>query len=311
MAFMKQMMLTATALTVSFAINTANYYFYTDGRLDGEGAKDFVDDVADINDNNLEYLFPEIKLESAAPDPVVPKPTPNPDNPNPGGNVSAPGVPTNMTYSSAEFAKFKGTYLEETADAGESYFNDIVFCGDSLTYGLGIDSRYLKKHDVVAWGGLGVYDYLDYTTNSTYNQSEEKTPPIEWLKALNPKMLYIMLGTNGIAIWSNDKHIRLYERMLDRIEEALPNTKIVIVGIPPWAAHRNTETFNGQKFDNFNMLLLEMAHTRGHYYLNFSEVTRDTNGNVKEDLVISDGIHWQNKCKELYLNYIRTHAVKK
>lgn len=302
MALIKKMMLSATALTLSFAVHTANYFFYTDGRLDANGAKDFVNDVADANDKNLEYLFPYVPKESTVPDSSEEKPD---------ISVSTPGVPSNMTYSAAEFSQFKGTYLEETADAGESYFNNIVFCGDSLTYGLGIDSRYLKMHDVVAWGGLGVYDYLDYTANASYNQSEETTPPIEWLKMLKPEVLYIMLGTNGIAIWSNDKHIRLYENMLDRIEEALPNTDIVLVGIPPWGESRNTETFNGQKFDNFNMLLLETAHKRGLYYLNFAEVTRDANGNAKEDLVISDGIHWQNKCKDLYLNYIRTHAIKK
>lgn len=302
MAFIKKMVLSATALTLSFAVHTANYFFYTDGRLDAAGAKDFVSDVADANDENLEYLFPYIPPET---------PSEVPDSSAPNTPVRGEGVPSNMTYSTAEFAKFKGTYLEETDDAGEKYFNNIVFCGDSLTYGLGIDARYLKEHDVIAWGGLGVYDYLDYTTHASYNQSEEKIPPIQWLKDLNPEVLYIMLGTNGIAIWSNEKHIRLYENMLDRIEATLPNTTIVMVGIMPWGASRNTETFNGQKFDNFNMLLLETAHKRGHYYLNFPEVTRDENGNALEDLVISDGIHWHNKTKELYLNYIRTHAIKK
>lgn len=305
MAFIRKIVLSATALTLSFAVHTANYYFYTDGRLTADGALEFVDDVASANDENLEYLFPYVPKESIAPD------TPSEDTSMPDTTVRDEGVPSNMNYSAEEFSKFKGTYLEETPDAGEQYFDNIVFCGDSLTYGLGIDSRYLKAHDVIAWGGLGVYDYLDYTAYSTYNQSEEKTPPIEWLQILKPDVLYIMLGTNGIAIWSNDKHIRLYNNMLDRIDEILPDTDIVLVGIPPWGESRNTETFNGQKFDAFNMLLLEMAHERGYYYLNFAEVTRKENGNVKDDLVIVDGIHWQNKCKDLYLEYIRTHAIKK
>ena len=306
MAFIKKIVLSATALTLSFAVHTANYYFYTDGRLSANGASDFANDVASTNADNLKYLFPYVPKEV-----VVPDPPPAEDESKPEPEVGEPGVPTNMNYSAAEFAKFKGTYLEETPDASEEYFDNIVFCGDSLTYGLGIDSRYLKEHDVLAWGGLGVYDYLDYTKNSTYNQSEEKEPPIQWLQTLKPEVLYIMLGTNGIAVWSNDKHIRFYNAMLDRIDEVLPDTDIVLVGIPPWAESRNTETFNGQKFDSFNMLLLEMAHERGYYYLNFAEVTRKANGNVKDDLVVTDGIHWQNKCKKLYLEYIRTHAIKK
>jgi len=292
MALLKKILLSVTALTLSFAVHTANYFFYTDGRLNAKGAEEFVDDVASNDTQMLKYLFPYVPKEDSKPS---------------DGDLT---VPENMTYSAAEFQQFKGTYLEETADAGESYFDNIVFCGDSLTYALGLDSRYLKNHNVLAWGGLGVYDYLDYTANASYNQSDEKKSPIQWLQELKPKVLYIMLGTNGIAVWSNDKHIRLYENMLDRIQTALPNTDIVLVAIPPWSESRNTETFNGDKFDRFNMMLLETAHKRGLYFLNFGNATRKENGNVKDELIAGDGIHWQNKCKALYLEFIRTHAIK-
>lgn len=290
MIFLKKILLSVTALALSFAVNTANYYFYTDGRLNAEGADEFVDVVADINADTLEYLFPPVITST-------------------GNDYSQTDVPDNMTYSAAEFAKFKGTYLEETTDAGEGYFNDIVFCGDSLTYALGLDSRFFKSQKVVAWGGLGVYDFLDYNSHAVYNQSDEIMSSLEWLVKLNPKVMYIMLGTNGIMIWSNEKHIMFYENMIDRIAEALPSTQLVLVGIPAWGASRNTETFNGKKVDNFNMLLLELAKKKGAYYLNFGQATRDENGNIREELVLGDGVHWQNECKYLYLEYIRTHAI--
>lgn len=290
MFFLKKILLSVTALSLSFAVNTANYYFYTNGRLNAKGADEFVDTVADINADTLEYLFPPVITST-------------------GGDVVQTDVPDNMTCSAAEFAKFKGTYLEETADAGESYFDDIVFCGDSLTYALGLDSRFFKDQNVVAWGGLGVYDYLDYNSHAVYNRSDEIMSSLEWLVRLNPRVMYIMLGTNGIMIWSNEKHIMFYENMLDRIKEALPSTQLVLVGIPAWGASRNTETFNGKKVDNFNMLLLELAKKKGAYYLNFGQATRDENGNIREELVLGDGVHWQNECKYLYLEYIRTHAI--
>ncbi len=293
MVLIKRIALSATALFLSFAVHTANYFFYTDGRIDGEGAEEFVDNVASVNAGTLEYLFPYVPNEnsSGSSEPVYDE------------------VPDNMTFSPYEFSKFKGTYLEETDDAGDTYFDDIVFCGDSLTYGLGLDERFFKKQDVVAWGGLGVYDYLDYNSYAVYNQSEEKKSSLEWLIHLNPKTMYIMLGTNGVAIWSNEKHIMFYENMLDRIQQALPATTIVLVGIPAWGASRNTETFNGKKVDNFNMMLLQLAKDKGAYYLNFGQATRDANGNIREDLVLGDGVHWQNSCKYLYLDYIKTHAI--
>lgn len=288
---LKNAILTVTALTLSFAVQTANLYFYPAETLRSSKAAAHTDAAVNINDKTMDYLFPYIQLESG---------TQQPDTCE---------VPANMTYSPAEFAIFKDTYLAETAEAGNSYFNNILFCGDSLTYSMGIDSRYLASYDVLAWGGLGVYDYLDYTDNPSYNQSEELFSPITWMENLKPDVVYIMLGTNGIAIWSNENHIKYYNAMLDRIEKALPNARIVLIGIPPWAESRNTESFNGQKFDNFNMMLLETAYERGYYYLNFAEVTRDDNGNFRTDLCGSDGIHWLDSCKKLFLNYVKTHTL--
>lgn len=305
MVYFKKALAGVTALALTFSIHSANFYFYNKGDMDTASAATHAQTVTKINDRTLDYLFPYVEVEK----PII-QDTSTPDDES-SGNTDSSDVPANMTYSNAEFAVFKGTYLEETADAGESYFNDVLFCGDSLTYALGLDSRYLKSHDVVAWGGLGVYDYLDYTSNPSYNQSEELKSPMEWISELNPSLMYIMLGTNGIAVWSNEMHIEYYRRMLARITAALPNTEIVLVGIPAWASFKNTETFNGQKVDNFNMMLLELAHEKGLYYLNFGDVTRDETGNFRQDLCGSDGIHWQDSCKKLYLNYIRTHSVKK
>ncbi len=303
MAFFRKLMLITTALSLSFAVHTANYFFYNNGRIDGNGSDAFIKDTVENNEDILDMLFPEVEdlkpAESTTDDSSE-------DSSKPSDNE---GVPDNMTYSSAEFSKFKDTFLAETKDAGSEYFKDKVFCGDSLTYGLGLDARFFKDYDVIAWGGLSVYDYLDYKERPSYNQLEELKSPIEWLKELSPKTIYIMLGTNGIAVWSNESHIKMYSKMLDRIQEAVPTATIVLVGITPWGSWRNTETFNGQKVDNFNMMLLEMAYERGMYYLNFGQATRDDNGNFREELCSDDGIHWQKACKQLYLEYIRTHAI--
>lgn len=285
------MMVSVTALALSFAVHTANYFFYTDGRLNGKGAKDFVNEVASVNADTMKYLFPYVK----------PKETEPP--------VHDLSVPDNMTFTAEEFAQFKGTYLERTADAGDAYLHGITYCGDSLTYAMGLDSRFLSDCDVVSWGGLGVYNFLDYGGEKVYNQSDEIMTPFECLGKLKPDVLYIMFGTNGMAICTNEQHINYYRTMLNRIQTLLPKAKIVVVGIPGWGKEHNTDTFNGKKFDDFNMKLLQLAKEQGVYYLNFAEVARDKNGNIRSDLVLGDGIHWENACKRLYLDYIKTHAL--
>ncbi len=315
MAFFRKLMLTTTALTLSFAVHTANYYFYNNGRIDGEGSDKFINDTERYNDVLLENMFPEVG-ELVVPDDSNTESDTESNNNNSesmpddsSNDIVNQNVPINMTYSTKEFEKFSGTYLTESDDVGESYFENILFCGDSLTYALGLDNRFLKAYDVLAVGGLGVYDYLDYTKGQSYNQSEEIKKPIEWIEQINPSRIYINLGTNGIAVWSNEKHIEMYARMLDRIQAVVPNAEIVLVAITCWGSWKNTDTFNPQKFDNFNMMLLEMAHERGMHFLNFNEVTRDENGNIRSELCSDDGIHWQKSCKQLYLDYIRTHPI--
>lgn len=317
MVYFKRILITVSALALSFAVHTANFYFYTSGA--SGSVSEHVDQMIEVNDKTMSYLFPYVEVESvqggdtsseiaedSSSSDVESESAPESSSP-PVSTI----VPSNMTYSDEEFLEFSDTYLFETENAGDEYIKGITFCGDSLTYGMGIDSRYLGACDVVAWGGLGVYDFLDYNKNTVYNQSEELKTSLEWLKEINPSVIYIMLGTNGIAIWANDFHTKLYGRMLDRIEDALPKAKIVLIGIPAWASFKNTETFNGQKVDNYNMMLLELAHSRGHYYLNFAEVTRDETGNFSQDLCAGDGIHWKNACKTLFIDYVKTHAIKK
>lgn len=304
MLILKKLMVATTALTLSFAVHTANFFFYTGDVINNSQGKTHTDTVAGINDNTLEYLFPFVEENSS-----YPFDSEESSLPSDSSNVIFSNVPNNMTYSADEFETYADTYLFETDDAGADYLDKIVFCGDSLTYSMGLDKRFLGNYDVVAYGGLNVYDYLDYTSRPCYNQSDDIKSPIQWLSELQPEIVYLMLGTNGISIWDNSFHISKYGALLDRMQEALPNTKFVLVAIPAYASFRNTESFNGTKVDNYNMMLLEMAYERGMYYLNFGDITRDANGNFRTDLCSDDGIHWLTSCKELFVNYVRTHSI--
>ena len=292
---LKKMMLVATGLSLSFAVHTANYFFYNDGRPeDTKRTHNFIKAAEKANDKTLDYLFPHVEL------PNIDLPQSTPDY--------GLAVPANMTYNREEFQKFKGTYLEQTADAGADYLKGIVFCGDSLTNAMGCYGPYLKNYQVVAAGNLGVYDFLEFN-GECYNHSEEKKTPLQWFAELKPSVLYIMLGTNGVSLMSLDYHIKKYNDMLDGIRTVLPDAKIVLVAIPGYAAHRDTVDFNGKKVDSFNMMLLETAKKRGMYFLNFGDATRDNKGNIRPELCTEDGVHWTNACMALYVNYVRTHAL--
>ena len=328
MTLYKQLLLIVTGLSVSFAVHTANYHFYDNKPTDRTGR--FVNDVVKNNDKIYKEMF-TIKEKTPV---TEPKPTEKQTEPQPTSAQTKPTSatptttkapvttttktqesssgklvpPPNMTYTTEEFQKFKGTYLEKsTKKLSSSYYEGVVWAGDSLTYGLGF--TLYKDKDIVAYGGLGVYDYADYNENPSYNKSDKLYTPLQWLNMLQPEVLYLQLGTNGIPSFSNQYHINLYNKLLDRIVKACPKTKIVIVSIPPWGKWKEKNDFTSDKVDHFNMYLLELAYNRGFYFLNSAEAFRASDGSMNKDLCRDDGIHWNKEGQKVYVEYLETHPI--
>ncbi|MBQ7647224.1 MAG: hypothetical protein IJS94_08150 [Clostridia bacterium] len=323
MTLYKQLLLIVTGLSVSFAVHTANYHFYEQKPTDRTGR--FIGDVEKNNEKIYKEMF-TIKEHTPV---AEPEPTKAPTEPEKTSAQTSPPAPTetkapattkqqtvsgklavppNMSFTTDEFQKFKGTYLEKsTKKFSSSYYDGVVWAGDSLTYGLGF--TVYKDKDIVAYGGLGVYDYADYNENPSYNKSDKKNTPLQWLSILQPEVLYIQLGTNGIPSFSNQYHINLYNKLLDRIVKVCPKTKIVIVSIPPWGKWKETDKFDSDKVDHYNMYLLELAYNRGFYFLNSAEAFRDSDGSMKKDLCRDDGIHWSKEGQKVYVEYLESHPI--
>ena len=136
MTVYQKLMYVSTSFAVALSVSMANYVFYDERLPDTAQTESFYTDMQTQNDKLLKHFFPyeivEYELE----------------------------VPDNMSYTQAEFQKFKGTYLEKKSIAAdESYLERIAFCGDSLTYHMGMNGNRLADYDVLAYGGLSVSDY--------------------------------------------------------------------------------------------------------------------------------------------------------
>ncbi len=294
MNIFQRMMYVVLSITVACAVNVASYiYLPAQTRIPVDNyPPDFFEKYFDTNDRVLKKLFPY-------------------EEPN-----FVLEVPRNMSYSTSDFQQFAGVYLTaREAVSAADYFPKICFLGDSITYHMSLSKRPLENYDVLAYGGLSVYDFATYTSNPIYNKSSEKKTSITWLAQLKPQIIYIMLGTNGIAITSNETHINAYNKLLDKICEASPSSVIVICSSPPWGTealgvYTSTDiAVLNQKINHFNMYLLEMAKERGFYYLNVAEDLMDPFGNLESRYNTGDGIHWSDTGRALYINYVLTHSL--
>ncbi|GEM_PF-1436830 len=294
MTVFERMMYATVSITIACAVGIANYiYVPTESRLPSNTkTQKFISDTDQYNERVLRTLFPYEDKEYPL------------------------SVPLNMSYTTADFQKFQGTYLEKREAVSSDYLNCIAFCGDSITYHLGLPGRALADKTVIAYGGLAVTTYANYTANPVYNQSDDIKTPIQWLSQLKPEIIYLNLGTNGIAIYPNDDHLRYYEKLLDKIAEASPTSIIVLVAAPPWGTQSQSITKTeipvlNIKIDHYNMMLLELAKKRGYYFLNAAEVMKDAAGNLDRTYAASDidGIHWSVAGRDLYIKYILEHPI--
>ncbi len=294
MTVFERMIYATVSVTVAAAVGVASYiYIPTANRLPSNNKiNNFIKDTDEYSDKVLKSLFPYEDKDYPL------------------------SVPTNMSYSLGDFQKFQGTYLEKRESASSNYLDRIAFCGDSITYHLGLTGRALEDKTVIAYGGLAVTTYANYNQHPTYNQSDLKKTPIQWLKELKPEIIYLNLGTNGISIYSNDSHLSYYERLLDQIAEATPNSIIVLVSAPPWGTQSQWNTSTpipvlNVKIDHYNMMLLELAKKRGYYYLNAAEVLKDSSGALNRAYAASDqdGIHWSAAGRDIYIKYILEHPI--
>ena len=285
MTIFEKLIATLIAIASFNAVTFANFYYMNSRIPKNQYTNRYLSDAKKQDGKILDYLFPSDKIDTEF------------------------SPPLNLSYTVAEFQKYKGTYLTKTDAVSSSYFNDTIFLGDSLTYGL--QPNHMPTDKVLAIIGRGVYDILDIET--TLKAGSAKTKIINWLSQLQPKKLYINLGTNGIDFISNEKHIEYYKSMLNRIVAVCPNTKIILVGISPWSEKiGGTADSNGinKKINHFNTLLLELARSRGMLYVNAGEALMNGRGALDSAYDGGDGKHWSTAAQNAYMNYIKTHAVK-
>ncbi len=123
---------------------------------------------------------------------------------------------------------------------------------------------------------------------------------------IKPQNLVITLGIDyGVYYYRNDLSVfaKYYERLLDEISAASPDTRIILQSIFPVAA--GCKSITNEMIDNANAKVREIAARRNLRYLDTQSVLRDADGFLKAEYCYSaDGIHLTSAAYEQILAYI-------
>ncbi len=183
---------------------------------------------------------------------------------------------------------------------------DFTFLGDSIT------AHMISRADVEPAQVWATKErYLNLDSRITYAKivapdtgKEERIAEVA--ARLQPPHLVITLGVDyGVYYYRNDLSLfaKYYEKLLDEIAAASPDTEIMLQSIfPVTAACKN---LTNEMIDNANRVIQEIAKKRDLCYLDTQSVLRDVDGFLKKEYCYSeDGIHLTSAAYDKILAYV-------
>lgn len=206
---------------------------------------------------------------------------------------------------------FETTILKETERMDDSYINETVFYGDSITYNFGY---YLALPTNVIWAKSNVTPENAHTWTVPINPHGTNMTLEAAVAKYKPKRLVISLGANAVAVMTEEYFISQYESLVEKVKKANPSTLVIVQSIFPvdaaWdIASQTRTTINNTKINRLNYLLAEMCERQKVKFLNSAVVLKDGNGQMTYGYAYaSDGIHLLPVANNKVIEYFRTHA---
>ena len=188
-----------------------------------------------------------------------------------------------------------------------SYFDDCVFVGDSVTSGLS-SYKFLSPDKVFASIGLNISKIETEQITTAYG----KLTVHNALLKKQPKKIYIMLGTNGIAFMSDESMMEKYAIFVNKIKKDLPDSQIIVLSIPPVTAEREKQTTNvitNDDIDKYNSALLKFAKEQKIYFVDTNTALKNNDGKLDPSVAAKDGVHFKKGTYQTMIDYILSHTI--
>lgn len=169
---------------------------------------------------------------------------------------------------------------------------DIVFFGDSLTFGYGVKKQYCWVNKIIMTCNLkGINSGCNGDTTASMLSRYDKD-----VLSYNPSKIFIMAGTNDLMMGRSVKSIIANIELM--IKDALSLNHKVVVGIPPVIlgdmayllfSQCSIYDYVEKELPNLRSSLIELCSKHNISYIDFYNLTLN-----KPDLYL-DGIHLNSK----------------
>ncbi len=194
-------------------------------------------------------------------------------------------------------APIEGTEDAEVAPEATSAhtINDVIFLGDSTTYGLRAYSMLEGGEDTnQVWTPASGTLTLSNQSIATivYPETGEEISIRDAVEASKPEILVITLGVNGVSFLTEDGFKSEYTMLVNDIAEISPDTRIILNSIYPVEAdYQYIADINNEKITAANGWIKDIASETGLQYVDTYSLLVDSTGFLDESLGNGDGIH--------------------
>ena len=180
------------------------------------------------------------------------------------------------------------------------FFDNDLFIGDSISTGLYLYG-YVDKDNVFAEVGLNPESAVSHRIDGV--TSVEKTA------SMQPRNIYIMLGTNGLAFMDGSYMATKLIELIAELETACPTASIYIITIPPVTAEHEAEGSETMELvESYNARLRDICSQGGYGCIDLCSLLQDENGYLSSRYAEEDGLHFLGDAYIAMLSYVEKCA---
>lgn len=206
-------------------------------------------------------------------------------------------VPDETSSQTAEETDSSSTTIP---DYNKGDFADDLFIGDSISTGLSLYGL-LDSDNVFAKQGLNPDTIHDTTVETALGE----LTAAQYAKERQPKRIFIMLGSNGIAFMSDSG-------MLDGIDTLVKDfqrdttAKIFLISITPVGKDAAVieDGLTNDRVNAYNKELKAYAEENGLTYVDLNSRLLDSDGNFNAELAENDGLHFKLDSYKIMLGLL-------
>lgn len=198
--------------------------------------------------------------------------------------------------------------VPESTPVSDSYFEDAIFFGDSISTGI-IPYKVLPKADVVAYTGISVTNIL--TRECMETEDGELKTMLDYADIFGEKnKVYILLGGNSVD-YEKDVFKKSYGQFIDAVKAKYPGAVIYIQTMTPVTDYASDtyDFINPEIITEYNLIIRDLAQEKNVSLVDSFAALADENGKLPDEASPVDGMHFTGVYYFKWFDYLKTHTI--